>query len=383
MTRQTVALLVDSYRELNARKLFWIVLGISLLVAGAFACVGISDQGVTLLWWEIPIAFVNKSVLPSDAFFYKFLFYYFGFSFWLTWAATILALISTASIIPDFVGSGAIELCLSKPIGRVRLFVTKYLTSLLFVAIQVTLFTAAAFLVIGIRGHAWVPVAFTAVPLVLAMFSYLYVISALVGLVTRSTIAALLMAGLFWFAIFVVQTAEQAFLGERVTEQLAAQIIRNDLESLDGQLAAARAKEGPLANGEADPNEALAERVADARRRLEETERDEAWWRRMHAWAFGLKTVLPKTAETMKLLERSLLSMGELEQFSEAAQEQGQRRFQFGQTVHGVRISQHRIQTETEKEIRDRSPLWSVGTSLLFEACVLGLAGWIFARRDF
>jgi ABC-type transport system involved in multi-copper enzyme maturation permease subunit len=381
--RQTVALLVDAYRELNARKLFWIVLGISLMVAAGFACIGIGDKGVTLLWWEIPIAFVNKTALPSEAFFYKFLFYYFGFAFWLTWAAAILALISTASIIPDFVSSGAIELSLSKPIGRTRLFVTKYLTSLLFVAVQVTLFTTAAFLVIGIRGHAWVPVVFTAVPLVLAMFSYLYVISALVGLATRSTIAALLMAGLFWFSIFVVQTAEQAFLAERVTEQLAVQIIRNDLDSLEGQLAAARAKEQPRAEGDPDPNVLLADRVTDAKHRLEEAQRDEAWWRRMHAWAFATKTVLPKTAETMKLLERSLLTMGELEQFSGAAQEQGQRRFQFGQTVHGVRVSQHRIQTETEKEIRERSPLWSVGTSLLFEVCVLGLAGWIFARRDF
>src|SRR3954465_12840878 len=143
MIRQTLALLLDAYRELNARKLFWIVLSISLLVAAAFASVGITENGVSLLGWEIHIAFVNARVLPSKAFFYKFLFYHFGFGFWLTWAATILALISTAGLIPDFVPSGAIDPPLAKPIGRVRLFITKYLASLLFVAIQVSLFTAA------------------------------------------------------------------------------------------------------------------------------------------------------------------------------------------------------------------------------------------------
>jgi hypothetical protein len=383
MIRQTYALLVDAYRELNASKLFWIVLAISLLVAGAFACVGINERGITLLFWEIHSPFVNSRAFISQAFFYKFLFFYFGFQFWLTWAATILALISTASIIPDFVSGGAIDLVLSKPIGRIRLFITKYFTSLLFVTIQVSLFTAAAFLVIGLRGKVWLPVVFVAIPLVLALFSYLYAISASVGLITRSPIASLLIAGLFWFFVFLVQAAEQGFLQERITQEQSVAIIQNDLTGFEGQLEKVRARSDEEAAAHEKAVAAASERVEDAKRRLNEAETDEAWWRRMHAWAFGLKTVMPKTAETMRVLERSLLSMGELDQFASGAEEQGQRRFPMGQTVHGVRISQKAVQRQLLEETRSRTSLWAVGTSLFFEAAVLAIAAWIFARRDF
>lgn len=381
MIRQTAALFVDAYRELNARKLFWVVLGISLLVAGAFACVGLTDRGISLLGYEVPVPVFNRRVLPSDGFFYKFVFFYLGFSIWLTWAATILALISTASIIPDFVTSGAIELSLSKPIGRVRLFVTKYLTALLFVAIQVLLFTAAAFLVIGIRGKTWVPVIFTAIPLVLAMFSYLYVISALVGLLTRSAITALLAAGLFWFFIFVVQATEAGFLQQRVTEQVAAEIIQRDIEKLRSQLAES-ANGGEETEGDEDAA-TLQSRLGDAEARLQEAQRDAAWWRRAHGWVYALRTVLPKTSETMDLLERSLLTMGEMDQFTSGAEQQASRRAGFGQTVHGVRIPPRTLQRRVEAERRERSAANVLGTSLAFEAAVLALAAWIFARRDF
>ena len=40
---QTGAIFYDAYRELNARKMFWISLGISLLVVACFALIGINE----------------------------------------------------------------------------------------------------------------------------------------------------------------------------------------------------------------------------------------------------------------------------------------------------------------------------------------------------
>ncbi len=45
---QTLALLNAAYRELNARKLFWVTMGLSLLIVAAFAAVGINATCVTL-----------------------------------------------------------------------------------------------------------------------------------------------------------------------------------------------------------------------------------------------------------------------------------------------------------------------------------------------
>ena len=45
---QTLAIFYDAYRSLNARKVFWIALIMSLLVAGAFALVGINEKGISI-----------------------------------------------------------------------------------------------------------------------------------------------------------------------------------------------------------------------------------------------------------------------------------------------------------------------------------------------
>src|SRR5688500_12738062 len=101
--------------------MFWIVLVLSGVIVLAFMTIVVKDQKLTFLWIDPPIPIP----MPKDEF-YKMLFSAFGISFWLAFAATVLALISTASIFPDFVSGGSIDLYLSKPIGRWRLFFTKY-----------------------------------------------------------------------------------------------------------------------------------------------------------------------------------------------------------------------------------------------------------------
>ena len=81
---------------------------------------------------------------------------------------------------------------------------------------------------------------------------------------------------------------------------------------------------------------------------------------------YGVKTVLPKTGETVKLLERSLISMSEYEgQFARSGDKQ------------------KRLGMEMEEVFRARSIAWVLGTSLGFELFFVAWAAWIFCRRDF
>ena len=178
---QTIALLIDAYRDLNARKLFWFTMILSRLVVACMAAVGTGEKGLKILVWELGIPMINNELISEDLF-YKSVFSGLGISTWLTWAATILALISTANIFPELISSGSIELLLSRLIGRLRLFLTKYFTGLLFVALQVLVFATSSFLVIGPRGGVWEPGLFVAVPLVVTFFSYLFCICVLIGL---------------------------------------------------------------------------------------------------------------------------------------------------------------------------------------------------------
>ena len=155
MLTQTTAMLVDAYRELNAKKLFWITLVLSGLCVVVFGITGINEEGITALWFTLPIP-VNSNIISPELF-YKTAFLNLGIGIWLTWIATVLALVSTAGIFPTLLTGGQIETMLSKPISRTRLFLTKFITGLLFVGLQVSLFCIASILVIGLRGGTWMP----------------------------------------------------------------------------------------------------------------------------------------------------------------------------------------------------------------------------------
>lgn len=371
MIAQTLALLVDAYRELNAKKLFWIVLGLSGLFVLAFAGVGIDHNGVSIFVWDIPNNVLNLDVLPSRAYFYKMMFLLLGFQVWLTWIATVLALVSTCGIIPDFASGGSIELTLSKPIGRIRLLLTKYLAATLFVVLQVTVFTLASFLVVGVRSGEWVWSFFLAIPLVTLFYSYLYSICAVVGLVTRSTIAALLITLLMWFVIFIIHSTEQTFLQFVEFNRQAASIIEGQLEADHAALETTE-DEVQRAKLEAEIGEKEGD-LAEAKRGLNR-------WNQLHAIGYAVKTILPKTKETMDLLGRYIISDDELtKQFakSDEVSQMG------GQQFHGVYVSNRVVSEEIQKTLRERSVLWIIGTSLLFEAGVLAVGCWHFSRKDY
>ena len=155
---QTLALFLDAYRELNAKKLFWITLSLSGVVMILFALVGINGPNITLTG-------LHFNVSPLDPFtVYKMVFSLIVIGIWLSWAAVVLALISTAGLFPDLISGGTIDLYLSKPISRLRLFLTKYATGLLFVTLQVSVFALGSFLVFGLRATSGTQACFLQFP---------------------------------------------------------------------------------------------------------------------------------------------------------------------------------------------------------------------------
>lgn len=368
----TIAIFLDAYRELNARKLFWITLVLSGLVVIAFGAVGVTDKGVQLAFWELENHVVNAESSPP-ATFYKWIFTTFGIGFWLTWIATILALVSTAGIFPDMISSGSIELMLSKPISRLRLFLTKALAGLMFVGLQVTVFTLGAFLVIGARGGVWEPGLFIAIPIVLLFFSYLYCVCILLGLLTRSTITAMLLTLLFWAFIAMLHLAETGVLLGRTESDQKVQAYDERIATVDETLARDDGADPDRFQFARDQRVIFVDRLEDA---LEAQET----WHTVHSLLFSAKTVVPKTSETIALLERWLVDLADLNSNEDDLG---------GSLGNAVNMdgnfvpSQDRIAKAVGEEITGRSVTWVVGTSLAFELVVLVFAGFIFCRRDY
>ncbi|QOV92215.1 ABC transporter permease [Humisphaera borealis] len=374
---QTIAILVDAYRELNARKMFWISVILSGLFIGAFALFGADETKLSFLWFDWP--------MPMARTFYKvYLLKLALVTIWLTWAAVILALVSTASIFPDFIASGSIDLYLSRPIGRLRLFLTKYLAALLFVILQATIFSICAYFVVGIRAGEWKPSLFLAIPLITIFYSYLYSACVLLGMWTRSAIAALLLTILFWLLLFGLHFAEYGVLYMKLQLNASAAIQDQLVADADTELVEIRERKSVL-NMFGTQESGVREKRELAVKKGKELRESAVSWNRWHDILFAAKTVLPKTSETVSLLDRKLFETDELASLDEEMRNQRRaRRPRIGDNEMSLRMRAEReAQMGVQHEALTRSPVWVIGTSLAFEVVVLGIAAWVFCRRDY
>ncbi len=388
---KTFALLLDAYRELNAKRLFWVVLIVSAIVVGAFGIVGLSGEYITVLNWETPFRFVYLSLITKSTF-YKLLFVSLGIKFWLSWLATALALVSTAGIFPDFLAGGSIDLYLSKPLSRLRLFATKYLGGLLFVTLQVAVFSLASFLVLGLRGGSWQPALFLAIPLVVLMFSYLFSMCVLFGVLTRSTVASLLLTFVFWAVIWGLHQTEISLLRAQIFDDRRAARLDKQIAAAESELAhpatspatqrSAPSTTGPwwerwLAFAPPETHTQTQSRLAELRdQRSKMTDR----FSTPHRIAYAILTPLPKTTETIGLLERELISRAELPPVEEEDPATPTR----GQPALRVRGREDRaLNAEIDIRLRQRSTTWILATSCAFELAALILAASLFCRRDY
>ncbi len=122
-------------------------------------------------------------------------------------AGVFVAVLVTASMIPQAFESGSVDLLLSKPISRSLLFLSKFVGGCAFTAINAAYLIGGLWLVLGWRFGLWNARLLWAIPLYLFLFAIYYGVSALTGVVGRNAILSVVMAILFWFICWTLGTA--------------------------------------------------------------------------------------------------------------------------------------------------------------------------------
>ncbi|HEY8750857.1 MAG TPA: ABC transporter permease subunit [Tepidisphaeraceae bacterium] len=361
MMRQTLAIFVDAYRDLNSRKLFWVTLVLSGVFVAAFVLLGVDDKGVQFATRHFDMP------KTQAVYMYKYIFRLAVIGIWLTWAATILALISTAGIFPDLIAGGSIDLYLSKPLSRARLFATRYVAGLTFVLLQVMVVTLGGFLVLGWRGQTWLPQLFLAIPIVICFFSYLFGICVFFDVLTRSTVAALLLTIGTWGLLAGVDMLEPFLLNQY--NIFIHEADRLDADADDPSELSIPGNKSKLSMP--TPSE-RAQTARDIAGRIKVFQRI----------VYGIKTITPKTTDTTDLLSRYVFTDEEVESsLNPPARQRGATRREGGPPFDDQ--SAKEASRESSREYRGRSIAWVVGTSLVFEVVLVTFAGWMFCRRDY
>jgi len=209
---QFKSILIDSLRESLDRRIFWALLVVSGVILLAMAGIGFEKDRVTFLFGLAesstgrynPLSVLGQSRIVG-------LVVYVVLSALVGWLGLVLMIIATAGFFPSFMERGAIDVVLSKPLSRTRLFLYKYLGGLVFVTIQAGVFVVLSFLVMGVRWGVWVPGYLLSIPLLVLLFSYVYCVSVLVAVRTRSTVAAILISLGAWSVFALVHQAPAVF----------------------------------------------------------------------------------------------------------------------------------------------------------------------------
>jgi hypothetical protein len=292
---------------------------------------------------------------------------------------------STAPILNDFLADGSIDLTLSKPVSRLWVFLVKYVGSLLFVILQVAIFSLGVFLCVAWRLGEWRWSVFWAVPLITVFFSYLYCVNVLMTMLTRSTLASLLITFVFWGMLFLSGWVERKMNEAKFQSEVLAEMVEKRPAVFTPVPPAQRPdsnaderRKSPSSTHVIAAKRQQREATQRAKERHLETAASIEKWRSKTALVLAF---LPKTKQTTDILDRKLIEPGKsFWQMMFGAAERSQ------PEQHG-NAQVFNMATETERRMQEHydsvSAWYILGTSLAFEAVVLGFACFLFYRRDF
>ncbi|HLG42686.1 MAG TPA: ABC transporter permease [Planctomycetota bacterium] len=116
----------------------------------------------------------------------------------------VLALIVTAGMVPNLLHRGTIEFWLSKPVGRTQLVALKFIGGIVFIVPIGLAILGGSFLVLSLRSGYWNWWYLASLGVFISYFAILHALSMLFGMMTRSTVAALLLTAVVWVLSSVV-----------------------------------------------------------------------------------------------------------------------------------------------------------------------------------
>ena len=381
-----IAMLIDTWRELTSRFLFWIVLAISAFIVLLLTSVGFDETGISL-WWGLSHSeheLLRRGTRNLDVV-YRAFFSDVLVGFWLTYAATFLGLISTASVFPDFLSGGGVDMLLAKPRRRPTIFIAKFVASLLFAAVPVTLVCLGVLLSMRTALGVWEFEILYALPYVLLFYSSLFAVCVLVGTVTRSALASLLLTVVIW-GLFLAAGAVESTAG------FAYDQIQEDIERVQNgddekkskrrrrrppRAAQVEMEENKFDSDEASPADSAFNRAA----RLESLEEFAANAALTERIASAIRWPLPKGVEIIDLMRERITPEDDPNFFIAFGMTMSGQPIELAETV-GSLADQVTDNILSARKVR-RSNRYVIGTTVLFQAITLGLAiGW-FTRRDY
>jgi ABC-type transport system involved in multi-copper enzyme maturation permease subunit len=212
----------DTFRQTLTSRVFWILLGLSLLCV--VFCLGVSVEGGAIRDGnEFYHPTTKKLIGPGEAVGrVSLLFGAFSYNFprtaeaevhvllnvFASWIAgtigILMALVWTAGFVPESLHPSAASVLLAKPAPRWLFLTGKYLGVVCFVGLHATIFFLGTWLALGFRTNIWIPEYLLGIPLMTFHFALIFSFSVMLAVLFRSATACVVGSVLFWIVCYAV-----------------------------------------------------------------------------------------------------------------------------------------------------------------------------------
>jgi ABC-2 type transport system permease protein len=201
----SVALIVDTFREALARKIFWGLFGLSTLMILFFLFIMKIDvvEGATAtmsLFGRTNGRSVDVNQMITNVFGGIATFLY-------TWGM-FLAVFASAGLIPSVLEPGRIELILSKPVSRVHILLGRYVGNIAVVGCNIAYLVLGVWLILSVKTGIWRPAFLWSIVTTLFVFAVLLTVVVLVGVLFESTaLSTMVTVGIMILSPILAQTS--------------------------------------------------------------------------------------------------------------------------------------------------------------------------------
>ena len=120
-----------------------------------------------------------------------------------------LSIFAVSSFIPSLLEKGNVDLFLSKPISRPQIILGKFFGGVIIVFANIFYLVFGLYLLLGMKFGNWDPYVFNAVLLTTFTFASLYAMIILVGVLTRSSILAMMISYVIFFILSPMLVARE------------------------------------------------------------------------------------------------------------------------------------------------------------------------------
>jgi ABC-2 type transport system permease protein len=127
-----------------------------------------------------------------------------GFSVFLYFICTFLAIFATAHLVPRMQEKGTVDLYLARPVGRVRLLLSRYVAGLILAGANVIYLMGSIWAIVAWKTGVMNPRFILAGSIIFLIIAVLLAFAFLIGVVTSSTAVSIMTSyGIFFFGLML------------------------------------------------------------------------------------------------------------------------------------------------------------------------------------